>query len=68
MIFMMYLFIGAFDAFQTIQFGERFARNLLAPLRPVEGGTDFTAEEHYGILVGELQELIDAAAPVAAGA
>lgn len=37
---------GAADAFQKIEYGERFARDLAAPLERIQGGKHFTPEDH----------------------
>lgn len=51
---------GAADKFQKIEYGERFAQDLQAPLRRIEGGRHFTPEDHPEIVADELQKLIDA--------
>lgn len=49
---------GAADPFQKIAYGERFARDLSAPLRRIEGGRHFTPEDHPEIVAQEIQELV----------
>lgn len=48
---------GAADQFQTIGYGERFARDLRAPLRRIETGKHFTPEDHPQILAEEIARL-----------
>ncbi|SDS64559.1 Pimeloyl-ACP methyl ester carboxylesterase [Halopseudomonas xinjiangensis] len=59
---------GAADPFQKIEYGERFARDLSAPLHRIEGGLHFTPEDHPGILAEQILRLVDevrhAAAPL----
>ena len=50
---------GAADQFQKLGYGERFARDLNAPLRRIEGGKHFTPEDHPEIVADELQALIE---------
>ena len=50
---------GAADQFQTIDYGERFARDLSAPLRRIEGGKHFTPEDHPDIIAEEISALVD---------
>jgi len=49
---------GAADQFQKIQYGERLARDLSAPLRRIEGGKHFTPEDHPAILAEEINALV----------
>lgn len=49
---------GADDKFQKLEYGERFARDLKAPLLRIEGGLHFTPEDHPDILAEQLDELI----------
>ena len=59
---------GAADEFQTIDYGERLADDLNAPLRRIEGGLHFTPEDHPEILAEEINALIrsiDGSAPPA---
>ncbi|CUH39257.1 hypothetical protein JSE7799_01981 [Jannaschia seosinensis] len=37
---------GAADEFQKIEYGERLATDLGAPLRRIDGGLHFTPEDH----------------------
>ena len=60
---------GAADQFQKLEYGERFARDLNAPLRRVDEGKHFTPEDHSDIVAEELQALIDEiGSPPGAGA
>ncbi|MFG6504760.1 MULTISPECIES: alpha/beta hydrolase [Sulfitobacter] len=49
---------GAADDFQKIEYGERLAKDLNAPLRRIEGGKHFTPEDHPGVLADEINALI----------
>lgn len=49
---------GAADPFQPIAYGERFARDLKAPLRRIEGGRHFTPEDHADIVAEEVSLLL----------
>ncbi|WP_375264183.1 alpha/beta fold hydrolase [Palleronia sp.] len=49
---------GAADEFQKIEYGERLAADLKAPLRRIEGGLHFTPEDHPQILAEEINALI----------
>lgn len=49
---------GAGDAFQKIKYGERFARDLRAPLRRIDRGKHFTPEDHPDVLAQELNKLL----------
>lgn len=51
---------GAADAFQKVEYGERFARDLKAPLHRIPDGKHFTPEDHPETIAGELQQLISA--------
>lgn len=53
---------GAADEFQKIEYGERLAKDLSAPLRRIEGGLHFTPEDHPQILAEEINSLIQAVA------
>ena len=53
---------GADDQFQKIEYGERFARDLSAPLRRIEGGKHFTPEDHPHVIAEEISRLVAAAA------
>lgn len=54
---------GAADPFQKIEYGERFARDLGAPLYRIPTGKHFTPEDHPEELASAIQELLDEAAP-----
>jgi pimeloyl-ACP methyl ester carboxylesterase len=49
---------GADDEFQKIEYGERLARDLKAPLKRIEGGKHFTPEDHPDIIADEINTLI----------
>lgn len=49
---------GAADEFQKIEYGERLATDLGAPLRRIDGGLHFTPEDHPQILAEEINALI----------
>ncbi|MGY3436499.1 MULTISPECIES: alpha/beta fold hydrolase [unclassified Marinovum] len=49
---------GAADEFQKIEFGERLAKDLSAPLRRIEGGLHFTPEDHPQIIADEINALV----------
>lgn len=49
---------GAADAFQKIEYGERFARDLSAPLQRIEGGKHFTPEDHPEIIADGINQLV----------
>jgi pimeloyl-ACP methyl ester carboxylesterase len=49
---------GAADAFQKIRYGERFASDLGAPLRRIEGGKHFVPEDHPDVLAAEILALV----------
>lgn len=49
---------GVEDEFQTLDYGERLARDLKAPLRRIEGGKHFTPEDHPQIIAEEINALI----------
>lgn len=49
---------GAADEFQKIEYGERLAKDLNAPLRRIEGGKHFTPEDHPGVLAEEINALV----------
>lgn len=53
---------GADDQFQKIGYGERFARDLSAPLRRIEGGKHFTPEDHPDVIADEVSRLVADAA------
>ncbi len=50
---------GANDGFLKIKYGERFARDLGAPLRRIEGGMHFTPEDYPEIVAEEIGKLIE---------
>ncbi|WP_323764209.1 alpha/beta hydrolase [Marinovum sp.] len=49
---------GVEDEFQTLDYGERLARDLAAPLRRIEGGRHFTPEDHPQIIAEEINALV----------
>ncbi|WP_292446202.1 alpha/beta fold hydrolase [Methylibium sp.] len=49
---------GTADPFQKLRYGERFARDLLAPLRQIAGGRHFTPEDHPDIIAEEIGLLL----------
>lgn len=49
---------GAADQFQKLHYGERFARDLNAPLRRIEGGKHFVPEDHPEVVAEELNRLL----------
>lgn len=48
---------GAADQFQKIRYGERFARDLKAPLRRIDEGRHFTPEDHPEIIAEQINQL-----------
>lgn len=50
---------GAADPFQKIAYGERFARDLGAPLKRIEGGLHFTPEDHPEEIAEQLLRLVE---------
>ena len=52
---------GAADQFQKVRYGERFARDLRAPLRRIEGGKHFVPEDHPDVLAEEVRALVRSA-------
>ena len=50
---------GADDKFQKIEYGERFAKDLGASLRRIEGGLHFTPDDHPEEIAEELYLLIE---------
>lgn len=50
---------GAADPFQKVEYGERLARDLGAPMRWIEGGKHFTPEDHPTIIAEEINQLLD---------
>lgn len=53
---------GVADSFQKIEYGERLAHDLRAPLERIEGGLHFTPEDHPEIIAKGVQALLDAPA------
>lgn len=49
---------GAADQFQKIEYGERLARDLDAPLRRIEQGKHFTPEDHPDVIAEEINSLL----------
>lgn len=49
---------GAADHFQKIEYGERFARDLSAPLQRIDEGKHFTPEDHPEIIAEGINQLI----------
>lgn len=49
---------GTDDNFLKLRYGERFARDLSAPLRRIEGGKHFTPEDSPEIVAEEIRKLI----------
>lgn len=49
---------GEADQFQKLEYGERLARDLKAPLRRIEGGRHFTPEDHPEIIAEEINRLL----------
>ena len=49
---------GDADQFQKIQYGERFSRDLNAPLRRIEGAKHFTPEDHPEVIADEIMALV----------
>lgn len=54
---------GAADPFQKVHYGERFARDLSAPLRRLPEGRHFTPEDHPDIIGEEIEMLARACSP-----
>lgn len=50
---------GAADPFQKIEYGERLARDLGAPLYRIEGGLHFTPEDHPEEIAEHLLALVE---------
>lgn len=50
----------AADRFQKLSYGERFARDLKAPLTRIDGGKHFTPEDHPDIVAEAINELLAA--------
>lgn len=49
---------GVADQFQKVEYGERFARDLGAPLVRIPGGKHFTPEDHPDVVANAIRELI----------
>ncbi|UVW28775.1 alpha/beta fold hydrolase [Massilia sp. H6] len=49
---------GDADQFQKIEYGERFARDLKAPLYRIPGGKHFTPEDSPGVIADAIGELL----------
>jgi pimeloyl-ACP methyl ester carboxylesterase len=54
---------GAADQFQKIEYGERFARDLAAPLHRIEDAKHFTPEDHPDVVANEINQLVADVAP-----
>ena len=54
---------GARDPFLPVRVGERFARDLRAPLRRIEGGRHFTPEDSPEIVAQEVEALLSDVGP-----
>ena len=52
---------GTADRFQSIEVGERLARDLNAPLRRTEGARHFTPEDHPEVVAEEINLLLEEA-------
>lgn len=50
---------GVNDHFLKIHYGERFAKDLHAPLHRIEGGLHFTPEDHPDVIAEQLSLLIE---------
>ncbi len=50
---------GAGDMFQKVEYGERFARDLRAPLRRIDGARHFTPEDHPDVIAEEINRLLN---------
>ncbi|MGQ0560737.1 MAG: alpha/beta fold hydrolase [Gemmatimonadota bacterium] len=48
---------GAADQFQKLEYAERFARDLQAPLVRIDGGRHFTPEDHPDVIARALNGL-----------
>jgi pimeloyl-ACP methyl ester carboxylesterase len=51
---------GEDDQFQKLEYGERLAQDLGAPLRRIRGGKHFTPEDHPDVIAEEINALLDA--------
>lgn len=50
---------GVDDKFQKLEYGERFAKDLNAPLHRIEGGLHFTPEDHPEVIAEQLLLLVE---------
>jgi pimeloyl-ACP methyl ester carboxylesterase len=50
---------GVDDKFQKIEYGERFARDLKAPLLRIDGGLHFTPEDYPDVIAEQTRLLIE---------
>lgn len=50
---------GADDKFQKLEYGERFARDLKAPLQRIDGGLHFTPEDHPDVIAEQIHLLLN---------
>ena len=50
---------GASDGFQKVRYGERFARDLEAPLVRIEQGKHFTPEDHPEAMANEINRVLE---------
>lgn len=53
---------GAADRFQKMRYGERFARDLSAPLRSIPSGKHFTPEDHPDVVAADIRQVLADAA------
>lgn len=51
---------GAADPFQKVEYGERFAFDLRAPLRRIDGGKHFVPEDHPDAIAEAVMEVVTA--------
>lgn len=58
---------GAADPFQKLQYGERFAQDLGAPLRRIAGGKHFTPKDHPEVIAEEVRLLLREVAAAGGG-
>ncbi len=49
---------GVADAFQKIEYGERFARDLGTTVHRIEGGKHFTPEDHPDVIAEQVRSLV----------
>ncbi len=50
---------GAADRFQKVEYGERFARDLAAPLHRIPSGKHFTPEDHPQAVADAIQAVLE---------